>query len=186
MVMKFCSDCGKEVAQQIPAGDDRLRFVCQSCEKIHYVNPKLVVGCIPTWEDKILMVKRAIEPRYGLWTLPAGYLEGGESVAEGARRESQEEAKARLGELTPYVMYNLPEISQLYLISRAPLVDTDFGTSSESLETRLFLEEEIPWDQMAFKVIKETLKRFFKDRKSGTYPFTIGDIKLDRRLHLDR
>jgi ADP-ribose pyrophosphatase YjhB (NUDIX family) len=186
MVMKFCADCGQEVAQQIPDGDDRPRFVCQSCEKIHYVNPKLVVGCIPTWEDKILMVKRAIEPRYGLWTLPAGYLEGGESVADGARRETREEAKARLGELTPYAMYNLPEISQLYLIFRAPLLDTDFGTSSESLETRLFLEEEIPWDQMAFKVIKECLKHFFNDRKSETYPFFIEDIKLDRRLYLDR
>ena len=184
--MKFCSHCGQEVTQEVPPGDDRARFVCQSCEKIHYVNPKLVVGCIPIWENKVLLVKRAIEPRYGLWTIPAGYLEGGESVSDGARRETLEEAKARLGELTPYVMYNLTEISQLYLIFRAPLLDTDFGISSESLETRLFLEEEIPWEQMAFKVIKETLKRFFDDRKNDSYPFYIGDIKLDRRLHLDR
>ena len=180
--MNFCSHCGQKTEQQIPPGDDRPRFVCQSCEKIHYVNPKLVVGCIPVWEDKVLMVKRAIEPRYGLWTLPAGYLEGGESVADGARRETLEEAQARLGDLTPYVLYNLKEISQIYLMFRAPLIDTDFGVSGESLETRLFPEEEIPWDQMAFRVMAETLRRFFADRQMGTFPFFIGDIELDRRF----
>jgi len=180
--MNYCSHCGKKIEQQIPPGDDRPRFVCQSCEKIHYVNPKLVVGCIPVWEEKVLMVKRAIEPFYGLWTLPAGYLEGGESVEDGARRETLEEAKARLGELTPYALYNLPQISQLYLMFRAPLLDTDFDVSGESLETRLFLEEEIPWEDMAFKVIGETLRHFFADRKKGEFPFYIGDIKLDRRF----
>ena len=132
--MKFCSSCGSaSITQSIPEGDNRLRFVCSSCEEIFYHNPKIVVGCIAEWQDKILMCKRAIEPRYGKWTLPAGFMENEETVHAAAARETQEEATAEVANMSLYTMYNLPHISQVYVIFRADLVAGKASPGIESL-----------------------------------------------------
>ena len=174
--MNFCMNCGAPVQQCIPPGDDRLRSVCDNCGTIHYENPKMVVGCIPEWEDKILLCRRAIEPRYGWWTIPAGYLENGETLIEGAKRETLEEGEARVEILSLYTVYNLTHISQVYLLFRARLLDLDYGSGKESLEVRLFEEHDIPWDKIAFTVIRETLKFYFQDRPKGVFPLHMGEI----------
>ena len=176
MTMKFCSSCGAAVVQRIPEGDSLVRSVCVDCGTVHYENPKMVVGCIPEWEDRILLCRRAIEPRYGFWTLPAGFLENGESVAAGAARETLEEAEARVEIGALYTFYNLTHINQVYLMFRGRLLDLDYGAGAESLEVRLFREEEIPWDQMAFRAVAETLRHYFADRATGQFGFHIGDI----------
>jgi len=167
--MNFCSHCGAPVHVEIPPGDNRPRHVCPACGAIHYQNPKMVVGCIPEWEGKILLCRRAIEPRYGLWTLPAGFMENNETAAEGAARETLEEAGARVDILGLYSMVSLPDISQVYLVYRARLLHLDFVHGEESLEARLFSEAEIPWDDIAFRTIQHTLERYFQDQKTGTY-----------------
>lgn len=166
--MNFCSQCGSaEIALRIPDGDTLPRFVCGKCATIHYQNPKIVVGCLPEWGDEVLLCKRAIEPRYGLWTLPAGFLENGETLIAGAARETLEEANARVdvGEL--YTIISLPHINQVYMMFRARLADLDFGPGSESLEVSLFDESAIPWETLAFRTITRTLRNFFLDRKLG-------------------
>ena len=140
-----------------------------------------MVGCIPEWSGRILLCRRAIEPCIGKWTLPAGYLENGETVTEGAIREVNEEAGARVTELVPYALYNLSFISQIYLLFRASLQDQHWEAGSESLEVRLFEESEIPWDRIAFTVIRIILERYFHDRPDGQFPFHIGDIEKTRR-----
>jgi len=174
--MNFCSRCGHCLQSAVPPGDDRARFVCEGCGAIHYQNPRVVVGCIPEYERRILLCRRAIEPRHGFWTLPAGYLENGETVAACAERETREEAGARIGDLVPYLMFNICHINQIYLIFRARLVDLDFAAGKESLEVKLFTEAEVPWEQIAFRVISATLKNYFRDRRLGSFPFSIGDI----------
>jgi ADP-ribose pyrophosphatase YjhB (NUDIX family) len=136
----------------------------------------MVVGCIPEMDNKILLCRRSIEPCYGKWTLPAGYLENGETVSAGARRETFEEARARVEILAPYALYNICYVNQIYLMFRARLIDNNFGPGSESLEVRLFSETEIPWDEIAFRVIEETLVQYLKDRPKGSFPFYIGNI----------
>ncbi len=180
-MINFCTQCGGKVASIIPEDEDRPRGVCQSCGFIHYENPKMVVGCIPVWEDQILFVRRAIEPRLGLWTLPAGYLENGETVADGARRETTEEAGADSGDLIPYGLYNLTFVNQIYMMFRTELLHTDFRGGTESLEVKLFTEANIPWDEMAFKVIHVCLERFLADRKLGHFPFHTEDITFQKR-----
>jgi ADP-ribose pyrophosphatase YjhB (NUDIX family) len=175
--MNYCSNCGNSVSLNIPPGEDRPRFFCESCGTIHYENPKLVVGCIPEMGEKILLCRRAIEPCYGKWTLPAGYLENGETVAEGAERETVEEACAKIEILSPYALFNIPGINQIYLMFRARLTDDHFEPGVESMEVKLFTEEEIPWEQIAFKVVKSTLKKYFRDRIKGSFPFQIDDIQ---------
>ncbi len=175
--MNYCSHCGSPVSARIPEGDDRQRFVCDGCGTIHYQNPKMVVGCIPEWEDKILLCKRSIEPRHGKWTIPAGYLENGETVIQGAVRETLEEADARVDTLEPYALMSIAYISQVYLIFRARLTDTHFAPGKESMEVKLFLETEIPWDDLAFTVVQETLRRYFRDRPTGRFPIQTGTIK---------
>ena len=175
--MKYCSQCGALVLLSIPPGDDRPRYICTSCGTIHYQNPRVVVGCIPEWENKILFCQRAIEPRYGYWTLPAGFLENGETVSEGAKRETYEEAGATVNQLEPYGLYNICYVNQIYLMFRGSLVDLNFKPGSESLAVRLFTPEEIPWDELAFPVIGKTLTRFIQDRTHSVYPFHIEDIK---------
>ena len=174
--MNFCSNCGQPVTQRTPPGDDRSRFFCESCGVVHYQNPKLVVGCIPELENQILLCRRAIEPCYGMWTLPAGYLENGETVAAGAKRETREEARARVEILDPYALYNICHVHQIYLMFRARLIDKHFQAGSESLEVKLFSENDIPWQEIAFPVITATLLQYFNDRRSGRYPFYIGNI----------
>jgi ADP-ribose pyrophosphatase YjhB (NUDIX family) len=168
--MKFCQSCGSTVNLKIPDGDNRERHVCVHCGDIHYQNPKIVAGCLPVWEDKVLLCKRAINPRYNYWTLPAGFMENGESLEQAAMRESTEEANAVLENLQLYTVISLPHISQVYTMFLADLKNTDFFPGEESLETELFTEEEIPWGELAFKTINTTLKNFFIDRKKGTFP----------------
>jgi len=162
--MKYCSNCGAPVKLEIPPGDDRERFVCETCRTIHYQNPKLVVGCIPEWEDKILICRRAINPRYGKWTVPAGFLENGETVSDGAVRETFEEARARVEIIAPYALFDLTFINQVYLMYRARLLDLSYAPGEESLEVELVALNHIPWDELAFPVIRETLKQYVKDR----------------------
>jgi ADP-ribose pyrophosphatase YjhB (NUDIX family) len=179
--MKFCSSCGAPVALKIPAGDSLPRHVCEACSAIHYQNPRMVVGCIPEWEDRILLCRRAIEPRQGLWTLPAGFMENGETTAEGAARETLEEANARVATGMLFTLYNIPHINQVYLLFRARLLDLDFSAGVESLEVRLFDEAEIPWDEIAFLAVRNTLKEYYADRSKGAFGFHVGTIDSQKR-----
>ncbi len=179
--MKYCSQCGDAVAHRVPDGDNRPRFVCGSCDTIHYQNPRVIAGCLPFHEDKVLLCKRAIAPREGFWTLPAGFLENGETTAQGALRETMEEANARAEIIQLYTLFSLPHISQIYMFFRAELTDLDFFPGEESLETRLFSQREIPWDELAFPVITETLKHFFDDLTREDFPIRNRDIVIDRQ-----
>jgi ADP-ribose pyrophosphatase YjhB (NUDIX family) len=183
--MKFCSECGAPVELRFPQDDSRERHICTVCATVHYQNPKLIVGAIPEWEDgRILLCRRAIEPRVGMWTLPAGFMENGETTPEGASRETMEEANAlvEVGDL--YSMYNLPYINQVYLLFRARLLNLNFHPGVESLEVALFAEHEIPWDQLAFRAVKTTLEQYFADRRSGHYQFRMGDLGPPAEPHL--
>ncbi len=164
--MNFCSNCGKLVKFGRVPDDDNPRYLCEHCGAIHYENPKLVVGSLPRWEDKILLCKRAINPRKGLWTLPAGFLEMGESVEEGAARETLEEANARVEIVRLFSIYSLPQIGQVYLMFLADLKDLDFHPGKESLEVRLFRKEEVPLAQIAFTAIKFTLEKYFQNQEN--------------------
>ena len=177
--MNFCSHCGKTVVLRIPQGDNRERHVCDGCETIHYQNPKIVAGCVPIWQDQILLCRRAIEPRYGLWTLPAGFMENGESTLQAAARESLEEANAVIDNLALYGLYNLPHINQVYLMYRGDLRDGVASAGEESLEVGLFREDEIPWRELAFPVVKETLERYFEERPQGEYSVHVSDVLRD-------
>lgn len=174
--MKYCSQCGEPVQLAIPAGDTRERHVCGACGTIHYQNPNVVTGTLPAWEDKVLLCRRAIAPRHGFWTLPAGFLENGESAQQGALRETLEEANARVELISLFATFNMPHISQIYMLFRARLLDLDFAPGEESLEVRLFSEQQIPWDALAFPVIGETLRLYFADRAGGHFGSHVGDI----------
>lgn len=175
--MNYCSHCGARVELRVPEGDTLPRHVCTSCETIHYENPKMVVGCIPEWENRILLCRRAIEPRLGLWTVPAGFMENAETTAEGAQRETLEEANARVEILGLYALFNIPHINQVYMLFRARLLDLDFSAGAESLETRLFEENEIPWEEIAFITVRRTLRHYFDDRRRGEFQFHIGTVE---------
>jgi ADP-ribose pyrophosphatase YjhB (NUDIX family) len=174
--MNFCSQCGAPVSLEIPPGDNRPRYLCRHCDTIHYQNPKMVVGCLPVWEDQVLLCRRAIEPKYGLWTLPAGFMENGEAVDEGAARETLEEAGARVEVLDLYTLISLPDINQVYLLYRARLLDLDFAPGEESLDVGLFSEADIPWGQIAFRTVEETLRHYFHDRRAGHFPLHRGNL----------
>ncbi len=176
--MRYCADCGAPVELRTPQDDHRQRFVCTSCDTIHYQNPKIIVGAIPEWEDgRILLCLRAIEPRHGLWTLPAGFMENGETVAQGAARETLEEANARVDIHELFGLYNLPYINQVQMLFRATLLDLDFSPGVESLDVKLFREEDIPWDQLAFRPVKYALENYFADRKRGEFKLHCGDLE---------
>lgn len=179
--MKFCSNCGAPVALRVPPGDTLARHVCDACHAIHYQNPRMVVGCIPEWEDKVLLCRRAIEPRYGLWTVPAGYMENGETTFQGALRETLEEASARV-EIGPlYALYNIPHINQVYILFRARLLDLDVKPGAETLEVKLCAEAEIPWDRIAFASVRNTLTHYYEDRRNGNYQFHMGTIEQPKK-----
>ncbi|HRF04409.1 NUDIX hydrolase [Accumulibacter sp.] len=167
--MHFCSQCGETVRLSIPEGDNLPRHVCESCGTIHYQNPKLVIGCIAEWQGKILLCRRSIAPRYGMWTLPAGFMENGETTRQAALRETLEEACARidLGEL--FSLVNIPHINQVHLFYRARLLDTGFAAGLETLETALFAEQAIPWQELAFQSVTLCLRAYFADRKAGRF-----------------
>ena len=175
--MKFCSQCGNSVSTRIPEGDSYERHVCDDCGVIHYQNPKIIVGCLPVYGDQVLLCKRAIEPRLGYWTLPAGFMENGETTQQGALRETWEEAEAKPVIDDLYTLFNLPHISQVYMFYLARLSEPTFAAGDESLEVKLFNEDEIPWDNLAFPVVNETLKYYFGDRKVGEFPIRVCDIE---------
>jgi ADP-ribose pyrophosphatase YjhB (NUDIX family) len=179
--MKYCSNCAHEVVRKIPEGEDRERDVCPSCGEIFYVNPKVIVGCIPTVGDQVLLCKRAIEPRYGKWTLPAGFMENRETTAEGAAREMWEEAEARAVDMALYRIFDVPHISQVYVFYRCEVLDGQFGAGSESLESQLYSEADIPWDELAFPVVIEMLREFFEDRKTQDFPVRNSTIRYQKR-----
>ena len=175
--MKFCSSCGAPLTLKVPPGDTLPRHVCDACNTIHYQNPRMVVGCIAEWEDRILLCRRGIEPRHGLWTVPAGYMENGETTFQGAIRETLEEANARVEISSLYALYNIPHISQVYVLFRARLLDANVRPGAETLEARLFAEQEIPWDRIAFASVRNALIHYFDDRRNGEYPFHMGTIE---------
>jgi ADP-ribose pyrophosphatase YjhB (NUDIX family) len=180
--MKYCSNCGAKVVWKIVPGEDRPRFFCEQCKVIHYTNPRVVAGVIPVLDGKILLCRRAIEPRHGKWTLPAGYLENGESVEDCARRETIEEACATLEKLLPYSMLNLPFINQIYFIYRAKLLNDDFRPGEESLDVQLFTPATLPWDDIAFPVISKVLEMYCHDLGSEHFPFREINVPAGKKI----
>jgi len=175
--IKHCKECGTAVVYRLPDdGDSKERAVCAACATVHYENPLNVVGTVPHWGDKVLLCKRNIEPRWGKWTLPAGFMELGETTAEGAARETDEEAGAQFEMQALFSLLNVARVGQVHLFYRARLLSDQFNPGTETIEARLFAEDEIPWDEMAFRTVKETLERYFADRRAGHYGFHIVDI----------
>jgi len=174
--MNFCSNCGAKVVLRVPPGDSLPRHVCDSCATIHYRNPLMVVGTIPEWDGRILLCRRAIEPRMGFWTLPAGFMELGETTAQAALRETLEEARARVELGDVFSLLSVPHVNQVHLFYRARLVEHEFAAGEETLEARLFGESEIPWEAVAFRTVSTTLRRFFSDRKEGRFRMHAGEI----------
>ena len=177
--MKFCHHCASPIVLRIPDGDDKVRHCCKNCDSVFYENPKNVVGTLPFYEDKILLCKRAIQPRLGKWTLPAGFMENGETSLEGAVRETAEEAGAtvRIHDDSLYTLFNLPSINQVYLFFRAELATPEFEAGAESLEVALFSESQIPWSEIAFPVVRTTIECFLKDRPRGSFPVRMFDVQ---------
>ena len=183
--MNFCSACGEKVSFLIPEGDNRHRHVCQCCKVIHYENPKIVTGCIAQWQDKILLCKHAIEPRHGLWTLPAGFMENEETNLQGAARETAEEANAVVENMQLFCVFSIAHINQVYTMYRGDLVDGKASAGDESLDVALLKENEIPWQDIAFHVINETLKLYYQDKKQGSFKIHYGDIiKQDKNSYI--
>lgn len=178
---KFCRECGAPVAYRVPADDTRERATCTRCGTVFYENPLNVVGTLPVWGDQVLLCKRNIEPRKGYWTLPAGFHELGETTAQGAMRETVEEAGARVELQGLYTLLNVVHVGQVHYFYRARLLDIDFDPGPETIEARLFHEDELPWEELAFRTVKETLMRFFEDRKKGEFPLHTMDIHLPSR-----
>jgi ADP-ribose pyrophosphatase YjhB (NUDIX family) len=183
--MKFCSECAQPVSFIVPQDDNRHRYVCMHCGTIHYQNPKMVIGTIPVWESdgevSILLCKRAIEPRRGYWTLPAGFMENNETTTDAARRETTEEAGAHVELHELFSLLNVPHVHQVHMFYRASLIDLDFMAGPESLDVRMFTESTIPWDDIAFPTVSHTLKFFFSDREKvrrgdGAYELHTHDI----------
>ncbi|HUQ77020.1 MAG TPA: NUDIX hydrolase [Burkholderiales bacterium] len=175
--MKFCANCGAGVVKRVPPGDTLPRWLCDQCGEIHYQNPKLVVGTIPEHEGKLLLCRRAIEPRYGYWTLPAGFMENAETCGEGAARETVEEAGAQV-ELGPaFSMISVPAVNQVHVFFLARLRNLEFKAGEETLEVGFFDESAIPWNQIAFRTVAATLRLWFADRKRGTFGFHTEDLR---------
>ena len=167
--MNYCSACGGEVSLKIQDDDNRERHVCNNCGHIHYLNPRVIVGCLPVKGDQVLLCKRAIEPRLGYWTLPAGFMENGESCEAGAARETLEETQAIVESSQLQSCVSIPYINQVYMLYLAELGTSSFGPTSESSEVALFSESDIPWDELAFPVMKYALKRYFEDKEEGVF-----------------
>ena len=176
-IIKHCRACGTSVELRVPDdGDTRERAVCPACGTIHYVNPLLVVGTVPYLGDQVLLCKRAIEPRYGKWTLPAGFMELGETMAQGAARETAEEAGAEVEMGAFFSAMSIPRVGQVHVFYLARLLHDRFDPGHESLEARLFTEGDLPWDELAFTTVRETLKCFFADRRLGQFGLHDVDI----------
>lgn len=175
--IKHCKNCGNAVTYRVPDdGDVKERAVCPTCGTIHYENPLNVVGTVPRWGDRVLLCKRNIEPRWGKWTLPAGFMELNETTAQGAARETVEEAGAQF-EMEPlFSLLNVERVGQVHLFYRARLISDQFQPGHETIEARLFTEAEIPWEEIAFKTVKTTLECYFADRRKGSYGIHVLDI----------
>lgn len=175
--IKHCKECGAAVAYRVPDdGDTKPRAVCPSCGTIHYENPLTVVGTVPTWGDKVLLCKRNIEPRFGLWTLPAGFMELFETTTEGAARETVEEAGAVFEMQALFTLVNVARVGQVHLFYRAQLTSDQFDPGTETQEARLFSESEVPWEELAFQTTRVTLERYFADRRSGQFSLHHIDV----------
>jgi len=175
--IKHCRQCGTAVSYEVPADDNRERAVCPNCATVHYENPLNVVGTLPVFGEQVLLCRRAIEPRHGLWTLPAGFMELGETVADGALRETAEEAGAKIELQGLFTLLNVVRVGQVHFFYRARMLDASLDPGPETLEARLFHEHEVPWDEIAFRTVRETLRHFFECRRRGNdYPLHIGDI----------
>ena len=175
--IKHCKDCGAVVTYRTPDdGDTKSRAICTVCHIVHYENPLNVVGTVPYWGDKVLLCKRNIEPRWGKWTLPAGFMELHETVAEGAARETIEESGAQFEMEGFFSLVNVARVGQVHMFYRARLLSDVFDPGFETIEARLFAEDEIPWDEIAFRTVKETLERYFSDRRAGHFSIHAIDI----------
>jgi ADP-ribose pyrophosphatase YjhB (NUDIX family) len=174
--MNYCSACGKPVSKKIPSGDNLPRFVCDACQAIHYHNPKIVAGCIPEWENQVLLCRRAIEPKSGLWTYPAGFMELGEGTEQAAVRETLEEAHAEVTITRLHSVLSLPHIGQVYMTFVGRLRSKEFGVGVESLDVRLFSRAQIPWDEIAFPVVKDALMRYVDDIARGEFRIHVANV----------
>ncbi|MSQ53825.1 MAG: NUDIX hydrolase [Betaproteobacteria bacterium] len=175
--MRFCSNCAAPISKRVPPGDSLPRFVCDQCGEIHYQNPRLVVGTLPERDGRLLLCRRAIEPRYGYWTLPAGYMENGETAAQAAIRETSEEAGATIELGAPFTMISIPYVNQVHLFYRARLLELDFKPGEETLEIAMVEEAQVPWKELAFRTVSMTLKQWYEDRRSGAFGFHASDIE---------
>ena len=176
--IKHCKACGAAVEYRLPDdGDTRLRAVCPYCQTVHYENPLNVVGTVPVWGDKVLLCKRNIEPRLGKWTLPAGFMELGETLAQGAARETVEEAGAQFEMQELFSIMNVVRVGQVHFFYRARLTSDLFDPGHETMEARLFSEQDIPWDEIAFRTVKQTLECYFADMKSQNFVLHQVDIE---------
>ena len=167
IIMNFCSECGQAIVKAIPAGDNRERYVCRGCGTIHYQNPRIVAGCVPEYQDAILLCKRAIEPRSGYWTVPAGFMELGETVADAAIRETLEEAEARVEIGALIAVVDVVQAKQVHMFFAGALRKPKFGVGEETLATDLFMADKIPWDDIAFPSVRIALKQFLRNRSNG-------------------
>jgi ADP-ribose pyrophosphatase YjhB (NUDIX family) len=174
--IKHCRACGGPVVYRTPADDNRDRAMCMACATVHYENPVNVVGTLPVWQDRVLLCRRNIEPRHGLWTLPAGFMELGETTEQGAVRETIEEAGARIELEGLFSMINVVRVGQVHLFYRARMLDASLDPGPETIEARLFVEAEVPWDEIAFRTTQRTLEHYFADRAAGTFQTHFGDI----------
>ncbi|MDE2613970.1 MAG: NUDIX hydrolase [Burkholderiales bacterium] len=174
--IQHCSLCGAHVEYRVPAGDNRERAVCTACGEILYENPINVVGTVPVWGEQVLLCRRNIEPRHGLWTLPAGFLELDESTAAGALRETVEEAGANVELGALFTVLNVVRVGQVHLFYLARMLDTTLAPGPETIEARLFREDDVPWDRIAFRTVRQTLEHFFADRRAGHFGVHAGDI----------
>lgn len=179
--MRFCPSCGQRLEIAIPEGDDRERHVCLGCGAIHYVNPKIVVGSVCTLGDRLLLCRRAIDPRRGYWTIPAGYMELGETAEEGAMREAWEEARARIELQGLIAVYSVARIDQVQLLYRARLLDPAVAPGPESLEVALLDWQDIPWGDLAFPTVAWVLTRAMELREAEGPLVTVGNPEAFRR-----
>ena len=184
--MKYCHSCASPLVVRIPEGDEKPRHCCDNCNSIFYQNPKNVVGTLPAYGDQVLLCKRAIKPRIGKWTLPAGFLENGESSLDGAIRETKEEAGAvvTVKENNLYTLFSLPSINQVYMFFRVELANLEFSAGIESEEVALFSENQIPWSEIAFPVVKTTLEKYFQDRESNKFPVRMFDVHHEKNQNI--
>lgn len=174
--LNYCNLCGATVSYKVPPDDNLPRYICDSCGNIHYQNPRIIAGCIAEWKNKILLCRRAIEPKHGLWTLPAGFMENNETTLEAAHREAQEEATADVLNSRLFCMFSIPHISQVYMMYLGKLKNGDAHPGPESLDVNLYAEQDIPWDEIAFPVITETLKLYYADKLNNNIQFHNGEI----------